>query len=41
MAKATASKLKKKRKSLDKQDVIVRPGYQPAGKLNNKVALIT
>ncbi|AXY78373.1 SDR family oxidoreductase [Paraflavitalea soli] len=41
MAKAAASKLKKKKKSLNKQEVVVRPGYQPAGKLANKVAMIT
>lgn len=40
MPTATASKPKKKA-SLDKQEIIVRPGYQPAGKLKDKVAIIT
>lgn len=39
---ATAKALKpRKKKSLEKEELIVRPGYQPAGKLNNKVAIIT
>lgn len=40
MTTATASKPNKE-KSLDKQEIIVRPDYQPAGKLKDKVAIIT
>jgi NAD(P)-dependent dehydrogenase (short-subunit alcohol dehydrogenase family) len=37
---ATAAKPKKK-ESLDKHEIIVRPGYQPSNKLKDKVAIIT
>lgn len=37
----TAIMPKPNRKDLDRQEVIVRPGYRPAGKLKDKVAVIT
>src|SRR5689334_15428128 len=40
MPTATTTKPKKK-ESLDKHEIIVRPGYQPSNKLKDKVAIIT